>query len=71
MEYKRLTAEYCGVFCEIEESSPGIGACLDVFLPDGTSFDELQNFIATCQEDAREEYGIPLHCWQAAPAIFR
>jgi hypothetical protein len=70
MEYKRLTAEYCGVFCEIEDDS-GIGAYLYVFLPDGTSFDELQDSIAMCQEDALEEYGIPLHCWQAAPSVFR
>jgi hypothetical protein len=71
MEYKRLTAEYCGVFCEIEEAGPGIGAYLYVFLPDGTSFDKLQDALAMCQEDAPKEYGIPLRCWQAAPSVFR
>jgi hypothetical protein len=71
MEYKRLTAEYCGVFCKIEEDNPGIGAHLYVFLPDGTSYDELQDSLAICQENALEEYGIPLNYWQAAPSIFR
>jgi hypothetical protein len=62
MEYKRLTAEYCGVGCEIEESTPEIGAYLYVFPPAGASYDELQNSLAICQENALEEYGIPLHC---------
>jgi hypothetical protein len=55
MEYKRLLAEYCGVFCEIKKSEPGIGAYLDVFLPNSTSFDELQDSRAICQENAFEE----------------
>lgn len=71
MAYKRPTVEYGGVFGEIAENNPGIGAYLYVFLPDGTSFDELQNSLASCQEDALEEYGTPLHCWQAAPSVFR
>ena len=52
MEYKRLTAEYCGVSCEIEEDKPAVGAYLYVFLPDGTQYDELQNSLLDCQENA-------------------
>jgi len=36
-------------------------------MSDGTQYDELQNSLVDCQEDALEEYGIPLDCWQAAP----
>jgi hypothetical protein len=71
MEYKRLTAEYRGVVCEIEESNPGIGAYLYIFMGDGTQYDYLQNTILDCQEFALEEFAIPLSCWQAAPSIFR
>jgi hypothetical protein len=71
MEYKRLTAEYCGVACEIEEDNLCVGAYLYVFLPDGTSYDELQDTVLDCLENAAEDYGIPLNCWQAAPSVFR
>jgi hypothetical protein len=55
MEYKRLTAEYCGVSCEIEESTPEIGAYRYVFLPDGTSYAELQDTVLKCLENASKE----------------
>ena len=70
MEYKQLTAEYCGVSCEIEEDNPDVGAYLYVSLPDGSQYDELQNSLLHCQEIALEEYGIPLNCWQVAPSVF-
>jgi hypothetical protein len=70
MEYKRWVAEYCGVACEIEEDKPDIGAYLYVFLPDGTSYGELQNSVPDCLQNAEEEYGITLNCWRKAPSAF-
>jgi len=68
MEYNRLTAEYCGAVCEIEEDKLGVGAYLYVFLADGTQYDYLQKSVLDCQEFALEEFGIPLNCWQKAPS---
>jgi hypothetical protein len=48
MEYKRLSAEYCGVLCEIEEDKPAVGAYLHVFMPTATPYDELQNSVLDC-----------------------
>ena len=69
MECKRLTAEYCGVLCEIEEDKPAIGAYLYVFMPNDRQYDALQNSVLDCLQNAEEEYGIPLSYWQNAPSI--
>jgi hypothetical protein len=69
MERKRLTAEYCGVVCEIEEDKPDVGAYLYVFLTEEIHYDYLQHSIIDCQEFALEEFDIPLNRWQAAPSI--
>ncbi len=70
MERKRLTAEYCGIACEIEEDKPDVGAYLYIFLPDGTQYDYLQNSVLDCQEFALEECGVPMDHWRASASVF-
>lgn len=69
MELKRLKAEYCSVFFEIEESLPGIGAYLYVELPNEERYDELQDSIEICKLFAEEEYGLPISYWENCEPI--
>nr|GFD37808.1 hypothetical protein [Tanacetum cinerariifolium] len=52
-----------------KQDKPDVGACLYVFLADGTHYDYLQNSVLDCQEFALEEFGIPLNCWQEASSV--
>lgn len=58
-----LKASYCGVDFLIEEDIPGITYYLYVFMPDGETYDDLQNSVLVCKLFANEEYGLPMDYW--------
>jgi hypothetical protein len=48
----------------IEEDLPGVGWYLYVYENDRCIYDYLQDTFKVCQEQAHEDFGVPLNSWK-------
>lgn len=58
-----LKTEYNGLKFLIEEDFPEVGVYLYVYEGEKCIQDFLQNNIATCIDQAFDDYGVPKECW--------
>jgi len=68
-EYKRLKAKHDRINFLIEEDKPEVGAYLYVF-KGGAVYDYLQDSVKICQEQALEDFGVPLDAWKPIKSVF-
>jgi hypothetical protein len=63
MKFKKYKSEFEKFRATIEEDLPDIGWQLYVFHDEIDIYDNVQDTLKICQEEAFEEFGIPLDSW--------
>ncbi len=66
MEYKfkKYRSNYKNYYALIDEDLPGVGWNLYIFKDGKGLYDNVQDTLEFCKEDAYEEFGIPLENWE-------